>query len=171
MCESANNLRDKPCNITRNVGVQKNSKTSGEASSIRAENIFPKYLLYYFNEIDRKYPREKKLSFSFYDSVQQRLDILRSANRWPCCISDLIYSANSKLESQTKRLNTQRDGPARLLPGLAEADLICQWIGMVEYILCYGGPEEHWGPLPATRLASRKILIEQNIKKRTGPAL
>jgi hypothetical protein len=27
------------------------------------------------------------------------------------------------------------------------------------------------GPLPATRLASRKILIEQNIKKRTGPAL
>jgi hypothetical protein len=42
---------------------------------------------------------------------------------------------------------------------------------MVEYILCYGGPAEHWGPLPATRLARRKILIEQNIKKRTGPAL
>ncbi len=42
---------------------------------------------------------------------------------------------------------------------------------MVEYILCYGGPAEHWGPLPATRQASRKILIEQNIKKRTGPAL
>jgi hypothetical protein len=42
---------------------------------------------------------------------------------------------------------------------------------MVEYILCYGGPAEHWGPLPATSLASRKILIEQNIKKRTGPAL
>jgi hypothetical protein len=36
---------------------------------------------------------------------------------------------------------------------------------MVEYILCYGGPAEHLGPLPATRLASRKILIEQNIKK------
>jgi hypothetical protein len=46
-----------------------------------------------------------------------------------------------------------------------------QWIGMVEYILCYGGPAEHWGPLPATRLASRKILIEQNIKEPTGPAL
>ncbi len=29
---------------------------------------------------------------------------------------------------------------------------------MVEYILCYGGPAEHWGPLPATRLANRKIL-------------
>jgi hypothetical protein len=72
---------------------------------------------------------------------------------------------------QTKRLNTQRDGPARLLPGLAGADLIFQWIGMVEYILCYGGRAEHLGPLPATRLASRKILIEQNIKKRTGPAL
>jgi hypothetical protein len=42
---------------------------------------------------------------------------------------------------------------------------------MGEYILCYGGPAEHWCPLPATRLASRKILIEQNIKKRTGPAL
>jgi hypothetical protein len=42
---------------------------------------------------------------------------------------------------------------------------------MVEYIPCYGGPAEHWGPLPATRLASRKILIEQNIKKRTGPSL
>ncbi len=42
---------------------------------------------------------------------------------------------------------------------------------MVEYILSYGGPAEHSGPLPATRLASRKILIEQNIKKQTGPAL
>ncbi len=42
---------------------------------------------------------------------------------------------------------------------------------MLEYIPCYGGPAEHWGPLPATRPASRKIIIEQNIKKRTGPAL
>jgi hypothetical protein len=42
---------------------------------------------------------------------------------------------------------------------------------MLEYILCYGGPAKHRGLLPATRLASRKILIEQNIKKRTGPAL
>jgi hypothetical protein len=42
---------------------------------------------------------------------------------------------------------------------------------MVEYIPCYGGRAEHWGPLPATRLASRKILIEQNIKKPTEPAL
>jgi hypothetical protein len=29
----------------------------------------------------------------------------------------------------------------------------------------------HWDLLPATRLAGGKILIEQNIKKRTGPAL
>jgi hypothetical protein len=36
----------------------------------------------------------------------------------------------------TKRLNTQRAGPTRLLPGLAEADLIFLWIGMVEYIPC-----------------------------------
>jgi hypothetical protein len=41
----------------------------------------------------------------------------------------------------------------------------------VEYILCYVSLAEYWGPLPATRLASRKILIEQNIKKRTGTAL
>jgi hypothetical protein len=42
---------------------------------------------------------------------------------------------------------------------------------MVEYIPCYSAPAEYWGFLPATRLASRIILIEQNIKKRTGPAL
>jgi hypothetical protein len=42
---------------------------------------------------------------------------------------------------------------------------------MVEYIPCCIAPFEHWGLLPATRLASRKILIKQNIKKRTGPAL
>jgi hypothetical protein len=42
---------------------------------------------------------------------------------------------------------------------------------MLEYIPCYGGPAEHWGLLPASRLASREILIEQNIKKRTGPSL
>jgi hypothetical protein len=42
---------------------------------------------------------------------------------------------------------------------------------MLEYIRCCGGLADHWGPLPATRLASRKILIQQNIKKRTGPAL
>ncbi len=42
---------------------------------------------------------------------------------------------------------------------------------MVEYIPCFGGPAEHWGPLPTTRLASKKILIEHNIKKRIGPAL
>jgi hypothetical protein len=42
---------------------------------------------------------------------------------------------------------------------------------MVEYILCYCGPAEHWDPLPTTSKASRKILIGQNIKKRTGTAL
>jgi hypothetical protein len=42
---------------------------------------------------------------------------------------------------------------------------------MVEYIPSYDGPGELWGSLPATRLARRKILIEQNIKKRTGLAL
>jgi hypothetical protein len=42
---------------------------------------------------------------------------------------------------------------------------------MLEYIPCYSGPAEHWGLLPATRLACREILIKQNIKKRTGPSL
>jgi hypothetical protein len=35
-------------------------------------------------------------------------------------------------------------------------------------LICTSSP---LGFLPATRLASRKILIEQNIKKQTGPAL
>ncbi len=35
----------------------------------RAGNIFPKYLLFNLHEIARKYPREKKYSSSFYDSV------------------------------------------------------------------------------------------------------
>jgi hypothetical protein len=43
--------------------------TSGNASTKRAEKIFPKYLLYYFYEIAWKYLREKKYSSSFYDSA------------------------------------------------------------------------------------------------------
>jgi hypothetical protein len=35
----------------------------------RAENIFPKHLLYYLHEIAWKYPRERKYSSSFYDSA------------------------------------------------------------------------------------------------------
>jgi hypothetical protein len=57
------------------------------------------------------------------------------------------------------------------MPGLAGADLIFQWIGMVEYIPSKSAPALHWGLLAATRLASREILIEQNIKKQTGPTL
>jgi hypothetical protein len=90
----------------------------------------------------------------------------------------LVYTAESRKETPvtttlsnmcaTQEAKYVERCPARLLPGLAGADLIFQWIGMVEYILCYGGPAEHWGPLPATRLTSRKILIiEQNIKTRT----
>jgi hypothetical protein len=55
--------------------------------------------------------------------------------------------------------------------GWSRFDIPVDRYGEVLYILCYGGPAEHWGPLPATSLASREILIEQNIKKRTGPAL
>jgi hypothetical protein len=41
----------------------------------------------------------------------------------------------------------------------------------MECIPCNSAPAVHWNLLPVTRLASRKILVEQNIKKRTGPAL
>ncbi len=39
-------------------------------------------------------------------------------------------------EAGPKRLNSQRAGPTPLQPGQAGADLIFQWIGMVEYIPC-----------------------------------
>jgi hypothetical protein len=39
---------------------------------------------------------------------------------------------------------------------------------MMEYIPCYCAPGLHWGLLPAARLASRKILNEQNIKGGQG---
>jgi hypothetical protein len=42
---------------------------SGKTSTHRAENIFPKYLLYNVHEIARKYPREKKRYSSFSDSM------------------------------------------------------------------------------------------------------
>jgi hypothetical protein len=44
---------------------------SGKTTTHRAENIFPKYLLYYVHEIARKYPREKKRYSSFSDSVHK----------------------------------------------------------------------------------------------------
>ncbi len=49
--------------------------------------------------------------------------------------------------------------------------MIFQRRGMMEYIPCYSYTRITPGVLPSSRLASRKILIEQNIKKRTGPAL
>jgi hypothetical protein len=42
---------------------------------------------------------------------------------------------------------------------------------MVVYIPRYSAPALHWGLLPASRLASRNILIEQNIIKQTGSSL
>jgi hypothetical protein len=40
--------------------------------------------------------------------------------------------------------------------------------GVHSLLIC--APAVHWGLPPATRLASRTILLEQNIKRRTGPA-
>jgi hypothetical protein len=38
---------------------------SGKTSTYRAENIFPKYMLYNVHEIARKYPREKRRFLAF----------------------------------------------------------------------------------------------------------
>jgi hypothetical protein len=59
-------------------------------------------------------------------------------------------------------------GPTQILPVLAGEDLTFQWIGMVEYIPCYSAPAVHWILRPVTRLASRKILTEQNTKGGQG---
>jgi hypothetical protein len=42
---------------------------------------------------------------------------------------------------------------------------------MVECIPCYTAPVEHWVTIPTSRLASRKTILEQNIKIWNGPAL
>jgi hypothetical protein len=57
--------------------------------------------------------------------------------------------------------------------------LVCyEGVGAACYVTSYlqGGPSfvcdyGLWGLLHGTRLASRKIVIEQNIKRQTGPAL
>jgi hypothetical protein len=55
--------------------------------------------------------------------------------------------------------------------GWRRIDIPVDRSGGVRYIPCYGAPAEQWGPLPVSRLASRKIPIEKNIKRWTGPAL
>jgi hypothetical protein len=59
---------------------------SGKTSTHRAENVFPKYLLYNGHEIARKYPREKKRYSSFSDSVEctDSSDLAKFVN---CCVS------------------------------------------------------------------------------------
>ncbi len=59
--------------------------TSGKSSTNRAE-IFPKYLLYYFHEIARKY-RRKKYSSSFYDSVGTPTGLGPCRQSWQLCSS------------------------------------------------------------------------------------
>jgi hypothetical protein len=100
------------------------------------------------------------------------------------CQKGWVYSVDATLQYIRSFTNvlyicssvTQEDKyvehcPARHLSGLAGADFKFQWIGMVEYIPGLSALAVHWGFLPATELARRKILIERNIKKRTGPAL
>ncbi len=49
---------------------------SGMTSTHKAENIFPKYLLYYVHEIARKYLKEKYRYSSFSDSELLRIVVL-----------------------------------------------------------------------------------------------
>ncbi len=60
---------------------------------------------------------------------------------------------------------------------LAQYDLCLGWpegiwyssdVGMVEYIPCYSALSVHWSLLPVSRLTSREILTEQNIKNRAS---
>ncbi len=66
--------------IKRNVEDRKIRNISGKTSTQRAENIFPKYLLYNVPEIARKYLREKKRYSSFSDSVGQVMPDLEIKN-------------------------------------------------------------------------------------------
>ncbi len=71
---SADNLPDKSQNLSSYTyhGMLELGKiwvTFGKVWTKITENIFLKYLLQYLHEIARKYPREKKYSSSFYDSV------------------------------------------------------------------------------------------------------
>jgi hypothetical protein len=71
-CESANNFPDEPRNLSSYITECRSSEKSKiilERQQHRAENILPKYLLYYVHEIARKYPREKKRYSSLSDSV------------------------------------------------------------------------------------------------------
>jgi hypothetical protein len=95
--------------------------------------------------------------------------ILVKISRWPC-FAQLWLGTKLTCSTQEAQYVERWPNTTSALAGWSRYEIF-QWIGTVEYILCYGGPAEHWGPLPATRLASRKILIEQNIKKRTGPSL
>jgi hypothetical protein len=55
----------------------------GKTSTQRAENIFPKYLLYIVHEIARKYLRQKKRFSSFSDSeVQKTLTWVVAFDAW-----------------------------------------------------------------------------------------
>ncbi len=54
--------------------------------------------------------------------------------------------------------------------GWSRFDIPVDRYGGVHSLLICTRSTVYWGLLPATRLAIRRILIQQNIKKRTGPA-
>ncbi len=49
------------------------------------------------------------------------------------CLVAILYIFSVLTQCTPKGPNTQRAGPTQLLPGLAGADLIFQWIGLIKY--------------------------------------
>ncbi len=108
------------------------STLSRKASTNRAENIFSKFWLYYVYEIARKYPREKKYSSSFYDSVPQPNDAL--PNKW--------FSLFCPYSTGTIR-------PHILLPRLFHPCTICP-------CMLFTGVFQRWAPALFSRFHARE---------------
>ncbi len=59
----------------------------------------------------------------------------------------------------------ERAGSTLLLPGLARADFIFEWIGLMKYILCYPAPSVHWTFLDSP---AGKYLLSEISKRGQG---
>jgi hypothetical protein len=80
-CESANNFRDEPRNLSSYITECRSSEKS-KIILERHQHIEQKYLLYYVHEITWKYPREKKRYSGFSDrGVDSRDTIVTASGR------------------------------------------------------------------------------------------
>ncbi len=112
--------------------------------------------------------------------LTQRWRIVRSAKKCRHCILGLLYSAYCtyfRVESriwdatpaQEAKYVERWPSTTSAWAGWSRYDIpVDRYGGVHSLLICTIGILDL---LPATGLASRKILIQQNIKKRTGPAL